>query len=215
MEISFNLPDSIHLSGEYVILKPNISEEQFWEIANEDANFELIDGVLVIHSPASTEHEQIFHYLSQLFSIFIDEPKKGQVLGSRLVMRLSEKWNPEPDLMVIMPENYSKIETTRINGPADIVVEILSDSTRDLDLNKKIPQYLTSGVKEIWVIDPSEKIISIYNQASRRIYNNPESDTEIQSEIIKEIKIFEKWIWHRSSFPAVKIIKDYLKDEQF
>ena len=213
MEISFNLPNSIHLSGEYVILKPNISEEQFWQVANEDANFELIDGVLVIHSPASTEHEQIFHYLSQLISIFIDEPKRGQVLGSRLVMRLSEKWNPEPDLMVILPENYSRIASTKINGPADIVVEILSDATRELDLNKKIPQYLTSGVKEIWVIDPSERAVSIYSQSSRRTYNNPESDTEIQSEIIKDIKIIEKWIWHRTSFPAVKIIKEYLKDQ--
>ena len=43
------------LKDEYTVLKPDVSEEEFWEISNEDTNFELLDGVLYIHSPAITQ----------------------------------------------------------------------------------------------------------------------------------------------------------------
>ena len=56
---------------EYIILQPDITEEEFWTFANEDTHCELIDGVLVIHSPASEEHEDIFCHLLTIFSACI------------------------------------------------------------------------------------------------------------------------------------------------
>ena len=44
MEITFDFPQKIILKGDYLIYQPDISEEEFWELANEDSNFELIDG---------------------------------------------------------------------------------------------------------------------------------------------------------------------------
>jgi Uma2 family endonuclease len=210
MEIILNLPESIQLSGDYIVLKPNITESEFWEIANEDTNFELIDGVLVIHSPASTEHEQIFHQLSQIFAILLEEPKHGQVFGSRLVMRLSPKWNVEPDLMILSPQNYQRITPTRIEGPADLVFEILSDSTREIDLTKKIPYYLNNGVKEVWIIDPKFESIEIHNSTNIRTYSKTQDEDWVSSTIIPQIRIKGKWVWNRTEYPAIKIIRQIL-----
>lgn len=212
MEISFNFSDSFHLSGDYMILKPNISEDEFWEIANEDANFELIDGVLVIHSPASTEHEDLFHYLSYLISSFLEEPKYGKVFGSRLVMRLSEKWNPEPDIMILLPEHFDRIKSTKIDGPADVVIEILSEATRELDLSKKVPKYLEMGVQEIWIIDPSIQTITIHTPRNITIIDDPDSKKVIPT-IVSRVKIDAHWLWHRDQFPAIEIIRDWLKNQ--
>jgi Uma2 family endonuclease len=211
MEITFNSSSSFQLSGDYIIIKPNISEEEFWEITNEDTNFELIDGVLVIHSPASTEHEEIFQYLSHLIAAFLEEPKYGRILGSRLVMRLSEKWNPEPDLMVLLPENYNRIKPTKIDGPADLVVEILSAATRELDLTKKVPKYLQMGVKEIWLIDPSKQSLSVYNSKDVIIMDDSSSSEYIPS-FLSQIKIQINWIWNRDQNPAIKIIQNWLRN---
>ncbi len=55
-----------YIEKEYLILQPDVSEEEFWEYANEDTNCELINGVLIIHPPASEVHESIFKYLLTL-----------------------------------------------------------------------------------------------------------------------------------------------------
>jgi len=44
----------------------------------------LIEGVLVIHSPASTEHEEIFGYMNAILSFFLDATKRGRIFGSRV-----------------------------------------------------------------------------------------------------------------------------------
>ena len=46
MEIIVNYPEQILLKGEYIVFKPDISEEEFWEISNEDTNFELINLII-------------------------------------------------------------------------------------------------------------------------------------------------------------------------
>ena len=58
----------------------------------------------------------------------------------------------QPDICVICDE--LKIQEKRCYGPPDLVVEILSPSTRRKDLNQKRMLYESHGVREYWVVDP-------------------------------------------------------------
>jgi hypothetical protein len=51
------------LKPPFLLMKPGVSEEEFFEFATEDISCELIDGMLMIHSPASIQHERIFKFL--------------------------------------------------------------------------------------------------------------------------------------------------------
>jgi Uma2 family endonuclease len=213
MDFILDFPSKLFLKGDdYVIMRPDISEQEFWEISNEDTNFELIDGVLIIHSPASTEHEEIFTYLMKILGFYLEEAEIGKVFGSRLVMRLSPKWNPEPDLMIVLRDNFHKIQPTKIEGPADIVIEILSKSTRDIDLNKKLPFYLQSGVKEVWLIDPDRKEFSIHWSDSDLLITK--DHTELPSKLISELKFNPNWLWDRERFPSNSVIKEILTNSK-
>ena len=178
-------------------------------MANEDSNFELIDGGLFIHLPASREDEEIFQYLMSAFVIYLGKTHEGKIYGSRLVMRLSKTWNPEPDLMILLPEHYDKIEDTRINGAADLAIEILSKSTRELDLTKKVPKYLESGVQEVWIIDPYSKTIQMYWSNGMVEYDTPDSEESLSSQIFPQLNFKIKWLWSRDEFP-VDSITDFL-----
>ena len=59
-----------------------------------------------------------------------------------------------------------EIKESRIEGAADLVIEILSKSTKKLDLTEKLPKYLKAGVKEVWIIDPKSRTISIHHKDS-------------------------------------------------
>ncbi len=211
MAILLKFPKEVILEGEYIIFKPEVTEEEFWELSNEDTNYELIEGVLVIHSPASTEHEDIFSYLMTILRVYLEETKQGKIFGSRYVMRLDKKWSPEPDLMIIRPENYSNIKETRYEGPADIVVEITSKTTKDIDLNKKLPKYLEVGVKEVWIIDPEEKKISIHSKSDKKEWTDPKSTERLISNVLSELPIQIDWIWNRTKNPLNKIVKMILE----
>ena len=52
--------DGKEIEGPFILFKQNTTEQEFWEFADEDVDCELINGVLVIHSPANDEHEDIF-----------------------------------------------------------------------------------------------------------------------------------------------------------
>lgn len=54
-------------------------------------------------------------------------------------------------------------------GVPSLMVEILSESTQGKDLVKKLDLYMECGVKEYWIIDPSEKKVIIYHFKDQKI----------------------------------------------
>ena len=198
------------LESPFTIFKSNVSEEDFWNFASEDIKCELIDGVLIIHSPANQEHEDIFSLLLTLFRYYLVNTGIGKVFGSRFVMHLSEKWNPEPDLLVILNDKLDNLESGKLQGPADLVVEILSESTRKTDIEDKIPHFLNEGVQEAWIIDPENKAITLRWNDGEMIYQDPDSAEVIASRILPGLRIPVAWIWNRASHPTKEDLQELI-----
>jgi Uma2 family endonuclease len=213
MTLKVIIQDEKVIKDSYIIMQHNVTEDEFWEFANEDIKCELLNGVLVIHSPASTEHEDIFTYLTTIFRYYLDYTRKGSIFGSRLVMRLSKEWNPEPDILIIQPDKYNKLSKSRLEGPADIIIEILSPSTKETDLNKKLPNYLKFGIKEVWIIDPEEESIKIHSPNKITEINESNSETMLESEVISGLKIKPKWLWNREKYPTYFVIEQLKSNE--
>ncbi len=138
----------------YLVIKPDLSEEDYYRLAGEDDDWEYIDGRIVMHSPASRRHEEIFRLLLTLLSYYLGKKGGAVVLGSRYPMRLDPLWSPEPDLVVVRDERRRLMTKTRLEGPADLAVEIVSDADAHLVYKEKLPKYREAGIPEIWIVDP-------------------------------------------------------------
>jgi len=185
----------------FIILKPGISEEEYFKIANEDISCELIKGLLVIHSPASLKHENIFQMLLTLLKHYLEATKYGKVIGSRFVMRLAADLIFEPELLILMSDTLNKLNQTYLDGPADFLIEILSPSTRETDLVHKIPICLEKGVKEIWAIDPEAEELTVFILGERpKTYSGNET---VKSAVIKGFWIQLGWIWRTEEFNSL------------
>ena len=180
----------------YSIYIPESTFEKVLEFATEDISCELLDGVLVIRSPASSQHESIFKFLLTILELYGTNHSLGIPLGSRLMLKLSEKWAPEPDLMFLTPDDQKKLKENYFEGPASVVFEILSKTTRNDDIEKKLPQYLTSGVTEVWLIDPANKLITLHWADSNKTFQVNEW---VRSRIITGFKIKSIWLWNPRS----------------
>jgi len=205
--ILLNSPKKKYVEGEFLLLKPGVDEAEFWEYADEDTDCELINGVLIIHSPASEEHEDIFAQLIGIFRFYFGKTAKGKAYGSRFVMKLSKDWQPEPDILLLSTGSLDRVMKTHVEGPADVVVEILSKATRDLDLTQKLPKYLTAGVSEVWIVDPEKHEIEIHTPETKKGWKGSGEEL-VSSTIFPDLKIKTKWIWDRDRYTIDKILTE-------
>ena len=79
----------------------------------------------------------------------------------------------QPDITVICDK--SKLKGTGYFGVPTLVIEILSPSTAAFDKKFKMKRYGRAGVKEVWVIDPSNKIVDVFKLVGDGRYGQPET----------------------------------------
>jgi Uma2 family endonuclease len=185
----------ITLEPPFLIVKPGMTEHDFYRLAGEDSDWEYLDGRIVMHSPASDAHEDLFRFLLTLLSIFLDDRKLGLVRGSRYPMRLDPEWSPEPDLLVVRQERKHLMTSHRLEGPADFVIEIASDSDPGLDAREKLPRYRQAGIEEIWLINPFKKEILVDVKKASGYERATLLSGRLDSAVLPGFWIDVGWLW--------------------
>lgn len=185
----------ITLEPPFLIIKPDASEEDFYRLADEDAPWEYLDGRIVMHSPASDRHENLQGFMLTLLRVFVDARGLGAVRGSRYPMRLDPRWSPEPDVLFVRRSQRQRMTTNRLEGPADLVIEIASDSDPGLDRREKLPRYRDAGIEEIWIIDPfaGEMLVEVKKEAG--YVKVTYSSGWIESTAVPGFRIDVSWLW--------------------
>ncbi|HEY6323299.1 MAG TPA: Uma2 family endonuclease [Thermoanaerobaculia bacterium] len=138
-----------------------VSEEDFYSEEYEGSPYEYLGGELVVCEPVSTLHDDIGGFLYAVMRNVFEERGDGLVKGSRLPMRLDPKWSPEPDVMVVRTGSVHRIGTQRIEGPADLVIEVASPGDVRRALRRKLPRYREARIPEIWIVDPDARSVRV------------------------------------------------------
>lgn len=125
----------------------------------EDWAEELIGGKLVMMSPASVNHVFISSNIYHIFRSYL-RGKKCVPIADGAMVYLTDENRFVPDMMVVC--DRSKIKHNGVHGAPDLVVEVLSPSTAKNDRFYKKDIYAKCGVREYWIVSPSEKSIEIY-----------------------------------------------------
>ncbi len=93
-------------------------------------------------------HQRISRNLDIKLCSFVEENKLGEVLYAPIDVQFDEINVFQPDIISILKENEGIIGETKIEGPPDIVVEILSPSNAYYDLREKYRVCVNSVVRE-------------------------------------------------------------------
>lgn len=179
----------------FVLTKPVEGEQGFYDLLDEDSPWELLDGRLVMR-PASYRHEALFMFLATLLHSWLDERGGGTVLGSRYPMRLDPLWSPEPDLLVVCDAHRDRITPRRLEGPADLVIEIASDGDPLLDERDKLPRYQAARIPEIWVVSPQTASVRCDRLSPSGVYGTERrSSGTLPSTVLPGFGIEVEWLW--------------------
>jgi Uma2 family endonuclease len=128
----------------------------------EDRNrYEIVDGRMVVTPAPIPLHEQLTIRLTLHVGPFVVSQHLGQVFTAPVDVRLSPHDIVEPDFLFIRQHRLGIVGPTLIDGAPDLVVEILSPSTRERDLNQKAALYAAAGVPEYWIVDPEARTVTV------------------------------------------------------
>lgn len=155
-----------------------------------DEYVELLRGQVWRMSPApSIAHQKISARLSGLFFQLFDA-HSCEYFHAPTDVRLFPKPSDtdvytvvQPDLFVVC--DLDKLDEKGCQGAPDLVVEILSPSTSKKDAQEKFELYQEAGVREYWMVHPTERYLQIYvleqNQFRR---HQAFGDTDVLSPVI-------------------------------
>jgi Uma2 family endonuclease len=136
---------------------------EYLDWLTEETKADLINGVIYMQSPPSERHEKIFAFLFAVLQVYVVRKKLGIVRGSRTAIKFSEYNGTQPDLVFIGNAKRDLIHSYFVDGAADMVVEIVSPSTRHIDRVKKMALYAEHGVREYWLIDPERETAEFFS----------------------------------------------------
>ena len=127
----------------------------------EAKRYELMDGELFVLPSPTPRHQTVVGNLSFAFGAFVQRHRMGKVYFAPLDVVLSDHDVLQPDVIFISEGRQGFITESNINGPPDLVVEVLSPSTQERDRTAKRTIYARYGVREYWLIDPETRTVEV------------------------------------------------------
>ena len=159
----------------------------------ESGRWEFIDGKAYSTSFSQTEiHQTIIGELFlQLRSFLQDSACK--VFMAPFDVRLNPEGADDTvvQLDIIVVCDKSKLDGNGVLGAPDLIVEVLSISSVEIDTVRKYKKYMSAGVKEYWIIDPLNKVLMVYTLKGGKYKEKPyfKEETNVPVATIKGCKI--------------------------
>ena len=166
--------------------KKKYTVEDYEKLPEGPPYYQLIEGELVMSPAPTASHQRVSIRLSVKLFNYVREKAKGEVLYSPIDVYLDEENAYQPDIVVVLQGSRARITEKGIQGPPDIVVEILSPSTAYYDLTEKRDVYERVGVKEYWILDPRRKVFEIRanSQGGFKLISKAKGEGKVKSELL-------------------------------
>ncbi len=143
--------------------------------------YQLVEGVLIMAAAPILFHQDIVLELAMIIKTFLKTHPMGKLYIAPTDVELNDKNIYQPDLLFVSHERASILKGKRVVGSPDLIIEVLSVGTMDLDLGVKYKVYEQSGVLEYWLVDPQKKSFQFYQLKNKLFHEIPVEKKYISS----------------------------------
>ena len=139
-----------------------LTYEDCLQFSDDGKRHEIIEGNHYVTPVPKTKHQRISSNLTMALGTFIKKHALGEVLTAPYDVILSDENVVQPDLLFVSTARAAIVTEDNIQGAPDLVVEILSESSRKKDEVTKRKLFERFGVQEYWIVDPELEIVKIF-----------------------------------------------------
>lgn len=134
--------------------------------SDDGGRHELIDGDHYITPSPSRRHQRISFNMTRHIAMYQDRHPIGELYTAPFDVVLSEIDVVQPDLLFVSSARASILTTRNVQGVPDLIIEILSETTRKTDEMIKRKLYERFGVQDYRILDPELEIIKLFRMTS-------------------------------------------------
>lgn len=184
--------------------KATMTYDEFLAWANEDTLAEWVDGRVVLASPVGLRHQEIVNFLVGVLSGFARLHGLGRVLNGSFQMKLAHSGR-EPDVLFVGADHLDRLTPTYLDGPADLVIEVISPESIGRDRGDKFSEYEQAGISEYWLLDPDAQRAEFYQLDASGHYQPVAADADhiYRSRALPGLWLNTDWLW-QDPLPAVE-----------
>ncbi len=139
-----------------------LTVHDYYTLPAHGPQYQLVEGKLYMAPAPNRFHQVISGNLEFILRTYLKHKPLGKIYDAPFDVHLSDVNVYQPDMLFLAKEHYALETQQGLRGAPDLVVEILSPKTADLDVGVKREVYARCGVEEFWVIDPENLRISIF-----------------------------------------------------
>jgi Uma2 family endonuclease len=168
-----------------VVREKMYTYEDYAALPDDGKRYELVDGMLELMTSPTFNHQVIS---SQIHKQFWQQCENEYIIvASPIDVIVSKKQVRQPDLILIHRERLDIVTKKGVEGPPDLVIEILSPSSVKRDREGKLKSYARFDVQEYWIVDPANEAIEQYMLSDKRydlaqVYTE---DEQVQSDRVQ------------------------------
>lgn len=186
------------MSQQAILLEKRWTQEEWLALPEGPPYYELEGGKLVPMPSPRREHQQVTGLLFARLHDYCRQNGTGTVV-MEVDVALPNGRGYIPDVAFIAREREKHLLAPdgKVHGAPDLVVEVLSPSTRLRDLFTKLEGYQQAGVRFYWVIDPENLLIAEYELTTEGyvLRSHVEGDALFRPRLFPNLEIrLSEWV---------------------
>ncbi len=144
------------------ILTRPLTYDDLIQMPDDNKRYELIGGELYVAAAPIPEHQRLSGLMYVDFFSHVEPRDLGRVFAAPIDVVLGDHDVVEPDIVFVAKHRLTIIGDKYISGAPDLLLEILSPTTRVRDQTIKAELYARFGVPEYWVVDPAARSVRVF-----------------------------------------------------
>jgi Uma2 family endonuclease len=149
-----------------------LTYEDYLLFPEDRQRHEILDGEHYVTPAPSMGHQGVSMYLSEKLGFFVREHRLGRVFAA------------PADLLFVSNERAAILTQANVQGAPDLLIEILSDSTRRRDETLKRDRYERAGVREYWIVDPRRRVVRVFTREGDDGFRAPQEFSAVAGDVL-------------------------------
>jgi Uma2 family endonuclease len=177
-----------------------MSLEEFLDFVPENWHAEWVDGEGYIYMASDPRHARVLAFLFGLIQQYAQLFDLGEVFFPTYSVRLRGGQSyREPDIFVVLHEHRDRIRKNGVHGPADFIVEGISEDSVQRDRVDKFREFEAEGVPEYVYVDTREnpdELIEFFRRDTDGKFQRvaPDEQGRLHSEVLPGFWIDPRWL---------------------
>lgn len=171
-----------------------LTYEDYLLLPDDGRRHEIIEGEHYVTPSPLKKHQVVAGNLHALIWHYTRRVRTGTVYVAPFDVIFSDEDVVQPDVMFVTRDRDSITTERGIRGAPDLVIEVLSESTRKIDQTLKLKRYDRFGVREYWLVDPDAETVTIHRRTGATL-DRVDTDEPITSPVLPGFSVASREIF--------------------